>query len=156
MASSHQTHLSILAVRRRPLRRLILRPVTTIRRLRRLQLDIVVTTSVGRGVIVRRRRVVAVVVVRLLCLRRLVLVLVLRVLRILRPSRVISCLAVAWRCAAESPAGAAVRLVAALSATAGGDTSLRVLVDLRWMCVGVFVWVDLREEEEDEDCAEDN
>ena len=29
----------------------------------------------------------------------------------------------AWRRATESPAGAAVRLVAALSATTGGDTS---------------------------------
>jgi hypothetical protein len=97
--------------------------MTTIRRLRRLQLNIVVTTSVGRSVIVRRRRVVAVVVVRLLSLRRLVLVLVLRVLRVLRASRIVGCLAVAWRCATECPAGAAVRLVAALSATTGGDTS---------------------------------
>ena len=101
-----------------------MRPVTTIRRLRRLQLNIVVvSTSVGRGVVVRRRRVVAVVVVRLLGLRRLVLVLVLRILRVLRASGVVGCLAVAWRRAAESPAGAAIRLVAALSATAGGDTS---------------------------------
>lgn len=100
-----------------------MRPVTTIRRLRRLQLNIVVTTSVGRSVIVRRRWVVAVVVVWLLGLRRLVLVLVLRVLRVLRASRVVGCLAVAWRCATECPAGAAVRLVAALSATAGCNTS---------------------------------
>ena len=88
-----------------------------------MQLNIVVTTSVGRGVIVRRRRVVAVVVVGLLGLRCLVLVLVLRVLRVLRLA-VVGRLAVAWRCATESPAGAAVRLVAALSATTGGDTSL--------------------------------
>lgn len=123
ISSSHRNQVSVLAVRRRPLRRLILRPVTTIRRLRRLQLDIVVSTPVGRSVIVRRRRVVAVVIVRLLGLRRLVVVLVLRVLRILRASRVVGCLAVAWRRTAKSPAGAAVWLVAALSATAGGDTS---------------------------------
>lgn len=119
-----------------------------------MQLDIVVTTSIGRSVVVRRRRVVAIVVVWLL--RRLVLVLVLRVLRVLRASRVVGCLAVAWRCATECPAGAAVRLVAALSATAGGDTSgLGVSgseMDLRV----IYVWVNLREEEEDEDCAEDD
>jgi hypothetical protein len=64
---------------------------------------------------------------------------------------------VAWRCATESPASAAVRLVAALSATTGGDTSGWLLVNLREMgvCDEMF-WVDLREEEEDEDCAEDD
>jgi hypothetical protein len=56
-------------------------------------------------------------------------------LRVLRASRVVGCLAVAWRCATECPAGAAVRLVAALSATTGGDTSGWVLVDLRWICI---------------------
>ena len=63
----------------------------------------------------------------------------------------------AGRCATESPAGAAVRLVAALSATTGGDTSGWLLVNLREMgvCDEMF-WVDLREEEEDEDCAEDD
>ena len=107
-----------MVARRWALRRLILRPVTTIRWLWRLQLNII-TTSVGRRIIVRRRWVVAVVVVRLLRLRCLVLVLVLGVLRL----GVVGCLAVAWRRATESPAGAAVRLVAALSATTGGDTS---------------------------------
>ena len=101
--------------------RLILRPITTISRLWRLQLNIVVA-SVGRSIIVRRRWVVAIVVVGLL--RRLVLLLLLAIVRL----RVISSLTVAWRRATQSPACAAVGLVAALSATTGSDASCGMLV----------------------------
>jgi hypothetical protein len=105
---------------RRSLRRLILRSVTSIGGLRLLQLNIVAT--VGGRIIICRRRVVAVVVVRLsgMLLGRLVL------LRL----RVVRRCAVAWRCATDSPACAAIRCVAALSATTCGHASARLLVVL--------------------------
>jgi hypothetical protein len=111
----------------RSLRRLILPSSTSISRLRRLQLNIIVPSSVGRSVVIRRRRVVAVVVVGLLGLR-------LRVVRLLsRLLGVVCCCAVAWRRAAESPAGAAVGLETTLSAAAGGYASGGVLVRAVWV-----------------------
>jgi len=101
--------------RRRSFGRLVLHSRASIGGLRRLQLDIIVPSSVGRSVVIRRRRVVAVVVVRLLGLR-------LRIVRLLRGLlRVVCRRAVAWRCATEGPACAAVGLETALSATARGD-----------------------------------
>jgi hypothetical protein len=103
--------------RRRSLWRLVLPARTSISRCRRLQLNIIVPSSVGRSVVIRRRRVVAVVVVRLLGLG-------LRIVRLLSILlRVVGCCAVAWRRAAESPACAAVGLETALSAAAGGYAS---------------------------------
>jgi hypothetical protein len=116
--------------RRRALRRLILRSVTSIGGLRLLQLN-VVTTSVGGRIIICRRRVVAVVVVGLcsVLLGRLVL------LRL----RVVRRLTVAWRCATESPSCAAVGLVAVLSATAGSYASFGSLVILVSKELGTWV-----------------
>jgi type IV secretory pathway TrbD component len=103
--------------RRRSLWRLVLPARTSISRCRRLQLNIIVPSSVGRSVVIRRRRVVAVVVVRLLGLR-------LRVVGLLGVLLwVVGRCAVARRCAAESPACAAVGLETALSAAAGGYAS---------------------------------
>jgi hypothetical protein len=62
----------------------------------------------------------------------LVLILLVGVLRL----SVVGRLAVAWGCATKSPAGATVRLVAALSATTCGDASYEVLVisdNARWI-----------------------
>ena len=105
--------------RRRSLRRLVLPTRTPISGLRRLQLNIVVPSSVGRSVIIRRRRVVAVVVVRLLGLRLRVV----RLLRLLAGRRVVGRGAVAGGSAAEGPACAAVGLETALAAAAGGYAS---------------------------------
>ena len=120
--------------RRRSLRRLVLPPSTTISRLRRLQLNIVVPSSVGRSVIIRRRRVVAVVVVRLLGLR-------LRVVRSLSGLLgVVGRGAVAGGSAAEGPACAAVGLETALAAAAGGYASEGGCVS--WGCFwGEVLWL---------------
>lgn len=101
---------------RRSLRRLVLPTRASISGLRRLQLNIVVPSSVGRSVIIRRRRVVAVVVVRLLGLRLRVV----RLLSLLAGRRVVGRGAVAGGSAAEGPACAAVGLETALAAAAGG------------------------------------
>ena len=114
--------------RRRSLRRLVLPTRTPISGLRRLQLNIVVPSSVGRSVIIRRRRVVAVVVVRLLGLR-------LRVVRSLSGLLgVVGRGAVAGGSAAEGPACAAVGLETALAAAAGGYASEGGCVS--WGCFG--------------------
>jgi hypothetical protein len=106
-----------VSARRRSLGRLVLPSGTSISRLRRLQLNIIVPCSVGRSVVIRRRRVVTVVVVRLLGLR-------LRVVRLLGGLLgVVSRGAVAWRGATEGPACATVGLETALSATARGYAS---------------------------------
>lgn len=113
--------------RRRSLGRLILRPVTTIGRLRRLQLNVVVA-SVGRSVVVGGRWVIAVVVIRLL--RRLILLLLLAVVRL----RIVCRLTVARWCATQGPTCATVGSVATLSATTSSNAScglLVVLCDLR-------------------------
>lgn len=111
--------------RGRSLGGLVLLALSAIRRLGRLQLNVV--SSGTRGVVVGRRRVVAVVVVWLLVLlllavRLLVglpLLLLLAVVRL----RVVCRLAVAWWRPAQRPGGAAVRLVSPLSTAAGGDAS---------------------------------
>lgn len=108
---------SLLPSRRRVLRRLILPTLhTTIRRLRLLQLHIIPLASIisvirRRSVSRRRSRVVAVVVVRAW----------IRV-RIVRLGVVGRC-GVAWRSAAEGPAGSAVGLVSESSSAAGGDAA---------------------------------
>ena len=116
--------------RRRSLRRLVLPTRASISGLRRLQLNIVVPSSVGRSVIIRRRRVVAVVVVRLLGLRLRVV----RLLRLLAGRRVVGRGAVAGGSAAEGPACAAVGLETALAAAAGGYASEGGCVS--WGCFG--------------------
>ena len=111
--------LSTLPARRRPHRRRILIrfPVVTraIHRLRRLHLHIVASIVITRGAVRRRVRIVRAI--------RVVVVVGHRRLLLLR-ARVVGCLSVAWRCAAEGPAGAAVGLVAHLSSAAGCEAAV--------------------------------